>query len=68
MLFVLVLNVVEDLNGFLNRRGFDQYLLETTLQRAVLFNVLTVFVQSRRTDALNLTACKCRLKHVGCVQ
>ena len=37
------------------------YRLETTLQRGIFFNVLSVLVDGRRTDDLEVTARQSRL-------
>ena len=65
---VLVLDVVQDLNGFIDGCGLDQHLLEAALKGSVLFNVLAVFVQGGSSDALDLAAGECRLEHVGSIE
>ena len=64
VLLILVLDIVQDLNSFINGCRLDQYLLETALEGTIFFNVLAIFVQGSGSDALNLAAGKCRLKHV----
>ena len=39
--------------------------LESSLERSVLFNMLSVFIQSRGPDTLNFAARQRRLEHVG---
>ena len=68
VLFVLVLDVVQDLNRFLNAGGLHHHLLESPLQCPVLLDVLAVFVQGCRADALNFAPCQGRFEHVGRVQ
>src|SRR5690606_36496873 len=46
----------------------NHYHLEATRQSAILLNVLTIFIKGGGTNALDLSAGKCRLEHVGCVQ
>ena len=56
MLFVLVLDIVQNLNRLFDGGRLHQYLLESTLQCSILFDVLSVFVQRRSSNALKLTA------------
>ena len=56
MLFVLVLDIVQNLNRLFDGGRLYQHLLKTTLQCSILFDVLSVFVQRRSSNALKLTA------------
>ena len=68
MLFVLVLDVVQDLHGFFDRGRLHHDLLEPTFQRAVLFNVLTVFVEGGGSNALDFATSEGGLEHVGRIE
>ena len=51
----------EDRNSIINRRFINIDRLETTRQSRVFFDIFSVFVQSRRTDTMQFSACKHRL-------
>ena len=55
---------MENLNGFINGRLTHIHRLETTLQGRIPLNMLAVLIQGRRTDALQLTPCQCRLQDI----
>ena len=65
VVFVFVLNVVEDVEGLLGGGGFENDFLETAFEGAVLLDVLAVFVQRCRADTLQLAARKGGLEEVG---
>ena len=65
MLFVLVLDPPQNLNGLLNRGLLHNDGLETTLQGRIALNVLAIIVQRRSADRLELTTGERRLKDVG---
>ena len=65
MRFVLLLQTAQNRDGVLDRRFVDHDLLETTLQRRVLFDVLAVFVKRGRTDHMEFAARERRLQHVA---
>jgi hypothetical protein len=50
---------------WLPRRLVHQHLLEAALQRGILLDVLAVFVQRGRADAVQLAARQRRLEHVA---
>src|SRR3546814_13434573 len=52
-------------DGVLFARLLHQHFLETSLQRRILLYVLTVLVDSGRTDAVQLTTGQRRLEHVA---
>ena len=52
-------------DGVLNRGFADEHLLEAALKRRVLFNVLAVLVEGRRTDHAQLAAGEHGLEHVA---
>ena len=68
MVFVSRFDVIQDFDGLGGRGGLDENLLETALQGTVFLDVLAVFVQCRRTDALQLTTCQGGLEHVAGIQ
>ena len=47
------------------RRLFDHNRLETAFQRGIAFDVLAIFVQRRRADALQFAARQRRLQDIG---
>ena len=68
MLFVFVFDVVQNLDGFLHRGGFNHHFLEPSFQSAVFFDVLSVLVQGCGADALDFAPRQGGLEHVGGVQ
>ena len=62
--FVAIAEALEDLQGVFFGRLVHHDLLESSLQRGVLFDVLAVFIERGRADALDFTAAQCRLEHV----
>ena len=56
MLFIFMFDVLQNLDRFINRRRVNHDLLEPPVECTVLLNVLAVFVQRRRTDALQFSA------------
>ena len=58
---VAIFQTFKDLHRFFFGRLTDMYWLETTFQRGVFFNVLSVLVDGRRTDDLKVTARQSRL-------
>src|SRR3954462_3232379 len=65
MLLVLLAQPFQNLDGLVDRRWFDDDGLEATLEGTVLLDVLAILIQSRRTDALQLTTRKRWLEHVA---
>ena len=63
--FVLLLQSPQDGDGRLHRRLVHQHLLEATLQRGVLLDVLAILVEGSGPDAMELAARKSRLEHVA---
>ncbi|GBE30319.1 hypothetical protein BMS3Bbin04_01351 [bacterium BMS3Bbin04] len=68
VVFVIFLQSFQNLNGFIRARWINQQLLEATFEGAIFLNVLTIFVQRRRPDALQLTARQSWFEHIGSVQ
>ncbi|MMZ58759.1 hypothetical protein D1872_207500 [compost metagenome] len=56
---------MKDLNRFIHGWLIDRNRLETTLQRRILLNIFAVFIKCCSTDALQLSASKCRFQNVG---
>ena len=65
MRLVAVAQAAQDLDGVVDRRLLDADLLEPPLERRVALQVLTVFVERRRADRLQLAAGKSRLEDRG---
>ena len=63
--FVALLEAAQDGNRVLNGRLAHHDRLETTLQSGVLLDILAVFIQRRRTDAVQLAARQHRLQEVA---
>ncbi len=63
--FVFLLDAAQDRDRVLDRRLADIDRLEAAFERGVLLDVLAVFVQCRRADAMELTARQRRLQHIG---
>ena len=62
---IALLQSPEDGNGILHGRLLDHDRLETALQRGVLLNILPVFIQCGRTDAVQLAAGQHRFEQVA---
>jgi hypothetical protein len=62
---VLLLQAAQDGDRALHARLVDQHLLEAALERGVLLDVLAVFVERRRADAVQFAARQRRLEHVA---
>ena len=63
--FITLLESAQDGDGVLHRRLIDLYGLEAALERGVLFDILAVFVERRRADAVQLAAGEHRLEEVA---
>ena len=62
---IAFLQPAQDGNRVLDGRFGDQNRLEPALQRGVLFNVLAVFIERRRTDTMQLPARQHRFEQVA---
>ena len=62
---VALLQAAQDGDGVLDRGLVDQHLLEAPLERRVLLDVLAVFVERGRADAVQLAARERGLQHVA---
>ena len=67
MHFVTFTQATQNGNGVFYAWLFYQNGLEATLQGAVLFNVLTIFVQGSCANATQFATCKHRLQNIACV-
>ena len=63
--FVALLQAAQDRDRVFDRRLVHQHFLEATLQRGVLLDVLAIFVERGRADAMQLAARQRRLEHVA---
>ena len=63
--FVLGGNTTQDCDGILDRRLTNENLLETTLKRGVLFDVLAVLIQSGCANHAELATGKHGLEHIA---
>ena len=63
--FVALAQAAEDGNGVFDRRLVDQNGLEAALESGVLFDVLAVFVERGRADAVQLAAGQHGLQQVA---
>ncbi len=62
---VAFLQAAQDSDGRLDRRLVDQHLLESPLERSILLDVLAIFVERGRADAVQLAAGERGLQHVA---
>ena len=67
VLFVTILDVLQNLQRLLGRCRLNDDLLETTLQGSILLDGVAVFVECGGTDALYGATCQSRLHDVGCI-
>ena len=65
MHLVALLQSAQDRDGVFDGRLVDQHFLEAALERGVLLDVLAVFVERRRADAVQLAARERGLEHVA---
>src|SRR5580765_7348118 len=65
MSLIAVTQAAKNLNRFSRRGRIDDDLLETPFQRAILLNVLAIFVERGRANALNFATSQGWLEHVG---
>ena len=63
--FVALLQAAQDRDRVLDRRLVDEHFLEAPLQRGVLLDVLAIFVERGRADAMQLAARQRGLEHVA---
>ena len=62
---VALLQAAQDGNGGFHRGLVDQHLLETTLERGILLDILAIFVEGGGAHAMQLAAGECGLQHVA---
>ena len=62
---VALLQSAKDRDGVFHRRLVDEHFLEAALERGILLDVLAVFVERGRADAMQLTARERGLQHVA---
>ena len=63
--FVTLLQAAQNRNRVFHARLVHQHFLETPLQRRIFFNVLAIFVQSGRADAVQLAARQSGFEHIA---
>ncbi len=68
MLFIPLLDVMEDMYRLFHRSRLDQNFLEPAFESAILLNVLAVLIERGCPDALYLAPGQSRLKHVGGIE
>ena len=61
---VALLQAAQDRDGRLHRRLVDHHFLETPLERRILFDIFTVFIERGGTDAMQFASGERRLQHV----
>src|SRR5688572_1245335 len=65
MLFVTVPKPLDDADGFVEIGRLNVDRLESSFQRTIFFNMLSVLIQRRSPNALDLAARQGRLQHIG---
>ena len=68
MLFVLWSEAFDDRNRICNRWLANVHRLEPSLEGCILFDVLAIFIDGCRTDALELSAGEGWLEEIRCIQ
>ena len=63
--FVTFLQTAQDGDGVFHTGFADQYFLEAAFECRVFFDVLAVFVQGGRADAVQFAACQSRFQHIA---
>ena len=63
-LFIVGLQALENLDGFVHSRRLYHYFLEPAVERAVLFHDFGEFIHGRGSDALDFSAGKGGLEHI----
>ena len=63
--FVALLEPTQDRDCVFDRRFADEHLLEATLERGILLDVLAVLVEGRRSDEAQFAASEHGLEHIG---
>ena len=62
--FVTLLQTAQNSDGIFHTWLANQYFLETAFECRIFFDVLTVFVQGGRADAVQFAACQGRFQHI----
>ena len=63
--FVALLQAAQDRDGVFDRRLVHEHLLEAALERGILLDVLAIFIERGRADAMQLAARQRGLEHVA---
>ena len=64
MLFIFILDVVEDGDRFFRSRGINNDLLETPVESTIFLDVLTIFIKCCGTNTLYFATRKGGLEHI----
>ena len=64
VLLITRFDITQDLQSFFRRSRINDHFLETTFQRTVFLDILTIFIQSSSANALNLTTSQRRFQHI----
>ena len=64
---VFLLDAAQDGDRIFDRRLADEHRLEAARQRGILLDVLAVFIERGRADAMQFAARQRRLEEIGCV-
>ena len=65
VIFVAVLDVVQDLQRLFVGGGFYQYLLKTSFEGSVFLDAIAIFIECSGTDTLDCPTCQCGFHDVG---
>src|SRR5690606_35314421 len=68
VIFVLRLNVVEDLNRLIHAWRINHDFLEPAVERFIFLNVHSVLIESRGTNALQFASCECWFEDVASIE
>ena len=62
---IALFQTTQDRNGIFNAWLSNKHFLETTLQRSIFFNILTILIERGCADTVQLTARQSRFQHVA---
>ncbi|MNL30188.1 hypothetical protein D3C87_1519090 [compost metagenome] len=68
VLFIVAPKALENRDAILDTRLWHDNCLEATIKRAILLNMLTIFIQRRCTNQMKLTASKRRFEHISRIE
>ena len=67
VLFIALFQATQDGDRRFHTRFSHQYFLKSSLKSRIFFNVLSVFIQRSRTNAMQLPTGQCRFEHIACI-